>query len=73
MKYSFISGIEKAEAGGIIKIPFNVWEICKKEGKISKNISCDSWREDFSLPRMKRFAIGTLFCARIRGRSRKDA
>ena len=34
MKYSFISGIEKAEAGGIIKIPFNVWEICKKEGDV---------------------------------------
>ena len=34
MKYSFISAIEKAEAGGIIKIPFNVWEICKKEGDV---------------------------------------
>ena len=34
MKYSFISGIEKSEAGGIIKIPFNVWEICKKEGDV---------------------------------------
>ena len=34
MKYSFISNIEKAENGGIIKIPFNVWEICKKEGDV---------------------------------------
>ena len=34
MKYSFISAIDKTENGGIIKIPFNVWEICKKEGDV---------------------------------------
>ena len=34
MKYIFESKIEKTENGGNIRIPFNVWEICKKEGDV---------------------------------------
>ncbi len=34
MKYTFESAIERCENGGTIKIPFNVWEICKKEGAV---------------------------------------
>lgn len=34
MKYTFDAVIENAENGGRIKIPFNVWEICKQEGDV---------------------------------------
>lgn len=34
MKYTFEASIEKTENGGMIQIPFNVWEICKKEGAV---------------------------------------
>lgn len=34
MKYSFLQKIEKNEEGAFIDIPFNVWEIAKKEGEI---------------------------------------
>lgn len=34
MKYTFEAPIEASEDKGLIKIPFNVWEICKKEGDV---------------------------------------
>lgn len=34
MKYTFEKGIEKGENGSFIEIPFNVWEICKREGEV---------------------------------------
>lgn len=34
MKYTFEAAIEKADNGGKIEIPFNVWEICKREGAV---------------------------------------
>lgn len=34
MKYTFWAAIDKSENGGVVKIPFNVWEICKKEGDV---------------------------------------
>lgn len=34
MKYTFEASIDKMEQGGRMKIPFNVWEICKKEGDV---------------------------------------
>lgn len=34
MRYAFEAPIESRENGGKIKIPFNVWEICKKEGDV---------------------------------------
>lgn len=34
MKYTFESSIAACENGGIVKIPFNVWEICRKEGDV---------------------------------------
>ena len=34
MKYTFQASIDKTENGGTMKIPFNVWEICKKEGDV---------------------------------------
>lgn len=34
MKYTFEASVEKSDNGGFIKIPFNVWEICKKEGAV---------------------------------------
>lgn len=34
MKYTFEKEIEKGENGAFIVIPFNVWEICKREGDV---------------------------------------
>jgi len=34
MKYTFEASIDKTENGGMMKIPFNVWEICKREGDV---------------------------------------
>lgn len=34
MRYRFDSEIKKTDNGGNIRIPFNVWEICKKEGDV---------------------------------------
>ncbi|MBD5549838.1 MAG: DUF1905 domain-containing protein [Lachnospiraceae bacterium] len=34
MKYTFETEIEKGESGAFIDIPFNVWEICKREGEV---------------------------------------
>jgi len=34
LKYTFWAAIDKSENGGVVKIPFNVWEICKKEGDV---------------------------------------
>ncbi|MCR4651494.1 MAG: DUF1905 domain-containing protein [Lachnospiraceae bacterium] len=34
MKYTFDGIIEKVENGGVIDIPFNVWEICKRNGDV---------------------------------------
>ncbi len=41
MKYTFESAISKSENGGIVKIPFNVWEICKKEGDVPVKVKID--------------------------------
>lgn len=38
MKYTFEASIEKTDQGGLIRIPFNVWEICKKEGDIAVKV-----------------------------------
>lgn len=38
MKYSFEAAISVTEAGTKISIPFNVWEICKKEGEVSVKV-----------------------------------
>lgn len=38
MKYTFEASIEKNDQGGLIRIPFNVWEICKKEGDIAVKV-----------------------------------
>lgn len=34
MKYTFEKEVERRENGGFIDIPFNVWEICKREGDV---------------------------------------
>lgn len=34
MKYTFESAIVRSDNGGTMEIPFNVWEICKKEGDV---------------------------------------
>ena len=34
MKYTFYKEIEKGENGSFIEIPFNVWEICQREGEV---------------------------------------
>lgn len=39
MKYTFDTTIEKTENGGRIKIPFNVWEICKREGDVPVKVA----------------------------------
>lgn len=39
MKYTFEKEIERGENGnGFIDIPFNVWEVCKKEGDVSVKV-----------------------------------
>jgi len=38
MKYTFKKEIENSEKGAIIDIPFNVWEICKKEGDVPAKV-----------------------------------
>lgn len=41
MRYLFKSDIKKSENGGNIEIPFNVWEICKKEGDVPVKVRID--------------------------------
>lgn len=38
MRYTFEKEIEKRENGGFIEIPFNVWEICKREGEVPAKV-----------------------------------
>ena len=38
MKYTFEKQIEKGENGAFIDIPFNVWEICKREGEVPAKV-----------------------------------
>ena len=38
MKYTFEKEIEKSERGAFIDIPFNVWEICKREGEVPAKV-----------------------------------
>lgn len=38
MKYTFESVIERTSDGGLVKIPFNVWEICPKEGDVPAKV-----------------------------------
>ena len=41
MKYTFDGIIEKKENLGMIKIPFNVWEICRREGDVPIKVRID--------------------------------
>ncbi len=41
MKYTFEAAVTGSENGGIVKIPFNVWEICKKEGDVPVKVKID--------------------------------
>lgn len=41
MKYSFKQKIEKNDNGAFIDIPFNVWEIAKREGEIPVKVRVD--------------------------------
>lgn len=38
MKYTFETKIEKNEKGAFIDIPFNVWEICRREGDVPAKV-----------------------------------
>lgn len=38
MKYTFLGTIQKDANHGFITIPFNVWEICKKEGDVPAKV-----------------------------------
>ena len=38
MKYSFIGKIDKEGEAGFIDLPFNVWEIFKKEGNVPAKV-----------------------------------
>ncbi len=42
MRYFFKSKIEVRENGGFIKIPFNVWEVCKQREVIKADIVLDN-------------------------------
>ena len=41
MKYTFKAAVEANETGTIINIPFNVWEICDKEGNVPAKVKVD--------------------------------
>lgn len=41
MKYSFYGKVEKDENGSFVNIPFNVWEICEKEGDVPAKVKLD--------------------------------
>ena len=41
MKYTFKGKLEKDESGYVINIPFNVWEICEKEGDLPAKVKLD--------------------------------
>ena len=38
MKYTFDGSLEKAESGYFVDIPFNVWEICEREGNVPAKV-----------------------------------
>lgn len=38
MKYTFENKIEERENGAFMEIPFNVWEICKREGDVPAKV-----------------------------------
>lgn len=42
MKYSFVGKIESDENGYFVNIPFNVWEICEKEGNVPAKVKLDN-------------------------------
>lgn len=42
MKYTFTGKIESDENGKFINIPFNVWEICEKEGSVPAKVRLDN-------------------------------
>lgn len=41
MKYTFTGRIEKDEIGYNVNIPFNVWEICEKEGNVPAKVKLE--------------------------------
>ena len=41
MTYTFKAAVEANETGTIINIPFNVWEICDKEGNVPAKVKVD--------------------------------
>ncbi len=42
MKYSFIGKVQTDENGHFVNIPFNVWEICVKEGNVPAKVRIDN-------------------------------
>ena len=42
MRYFFESAIEKKEKGYMIRVPFNVWEVCKQRDVIQAEIVLDN-------------------------------
>lgn len=42
MKYSFDGVLEKDETGYSVNIPFNVWEICDKEGNVPAKVKLNN-------------------------------
>lgn len=41
MKYTFFGKVEKDDNGSFVNIPFNVWEICEKEGDVPAKVKLD--------------------------------
>ena len=42
MRYFFESQVEKKEKGYVIRIPFNVWEVCKQRDVIQADVVMDN-------------------------------
>ena len=42
MRYFFESAIEKKEKGYMIRVPFNVWEVCKQRDVIQAEVVLDN-------------------------------
>ena len=41
MRYTYTGKLENDEAGQFIDIPFNIWEICEKEGSVPAKVKID--------------------------------
>lgn len=54
MRYFFESIVEKRQEGYVIRIPFNVWEVCKQRDIIQGDVVLDNRHIDCELLPMEK-------------------